>query len=101
MVSSKICTKVKSLLDREICKVLVSKRNHFTLCNKKRKLIFPSIAELAQLDAGHLRSGGRSKMLKLGAFNKDVLEVRVCILAMFGVNKRFPRRVFLVMVPYW
>jgi hypothetical protein len=101
VVSSKVCTEVKSLLNGKIREVLVSECNNLTLCNEKRKLVFTGVTKLAQLYAGNFRPSRGSQMLELRPFNKQVLEARVGVFATLGMGKWFPWWVLLTMIPYW
>ena len=52
--TAKIFAVLQGILNREICKVLTSENQNFSLGGKCSKLRFPSIRQCAQLDAGDL-----------------------------------------------
>jgi hypothetical protein len=101
MVAAKVTTKVESLTNRKVRKILISERNHFALGYKQCKLVLPSIAELAELDTSNFRPSGRCKFLYLRALWQKVWKSIVRIQAMLDMNELFKRRIFFSMVPYW
>jgi hypothetical protein len=46
MVSAKVCTVIKSILDVQVRKVLVTERNNLSLRNEQCKLVLASLCEL-------------------------------------------------------
>jgi hypothetical protein len=101
MVAAKIPTKVESLLNRKVRKILISERNHFALGHKQCKLVLSCIAELAELDTSNFGASAWGELLDLGARFQQIWESRICVQAMLDVNELFKRRVFFPMVPYW
>jgi hypothetical protein len=98
-MSTKVATKVQSLLDRQIRKILVSESNDLSLSNQQGELILTCIIELAQLHTPDLRAGGWSESADLGAFWQKALEAWVGIFAVLDVLKWLPWWVLLTVVP--
>ena len=99
VMSTKVTTIFKSILDWEIGKVLVTESDNLALSNKQSQLIFAFFCEFAELNTTNFRANGRCEVLNLGTVNQEVLERGICILAMFDMFKGFERRVLLTMVP--
>jgi hypothetical protein len=99
VMSAEVPSEVKCFLDGQIRKVLVSKCDHLALSNKQGELVLASLCEFAKLDASDLRADGRSEFLDLGAFDQEVFEGWIGILAMINVDERLKRRILLAVVP--
>lgn len=99
MVSPKIASEIESLLDRQVCEVLISECDDFALSNEESKLIFSSGSQLAQLNTCNFRSDGGGELFNLRSCWKKIFEGRVRVFAMIDVCERLERWVFFAMVP--
>lgn len=99
MVSPKIASKIEGVLDRQVCKILISECDNFALSNEESKLIFSGCSELAQLNTCNFRSDSRGEFLNLRSFWKKIFEGRVGIFAVINMRKWLERGVFFAMIP--
>lgn len=99
MVSSKIATKVEGLLDRQVCKVLVSKGDNLALGDEESKLILAGGSEFAQLDAGDFGSDGGCELLDSRSFREKIFEGWVGVFTMIDVREWLERRILFAIVP--
>lgn len=79
MVTAEVTTKIKSFLDWKVREILIPESNHFALSDEERKLILPSIAELAELNTSNFRASGRRELLDLRAICQEVWKGTVCV----------------------
>jgi hypothetical protein len=68
MVAAEIFTELQSFRNRQICQILSTECDYFSLCYESRKLILSSIAELAQLYTFDLSSDGWCEVGDVGVF---------------------------------
>lgn len=68
MVSAKVASKVESLLDGQVCKVLISKGHDLALGDEESELILSGGSEFAQLNAGDFGSDGGCELLDTRPF---------------------------------
>ncbi len=101
VMTTKISTEVKGLLNRDIGKVLVAECDHFALGDEKSELGLAGIGELAELDTSDLRPDAWGKLLDLAPFRKEILEGRISANTVLNVVEWLPGRVFLAVVPCW
>jgi hypothetical protein len=99
MVSPKIASEIESLLDGQVCEVLISKCNNFTLSNKKSKLVLSGSSKLAQLNTGHFGSDSWREPFDLRPFWEKIFERGIGIVAMVDVYEWLKRRIFLAIIP--
>ena len=99
MVSSEVSSEVKSFLDWQISKILISERNNLALSNKKSELILPSLVQLAELYTEHFGACRRCERTDLGTLWKETLEAGISVFAMLIVLEGLPWRILLAVVP--
>jgi hypothetical protein len=99
MVSPKIASKIESFLNRQVCKILISKCNDFTLSNEEGKLVLSGGSELAQLNTCDFGSDSRRELLNLRPFQKKIFEGWVGVFAMIDVCEWLERGVLLAIIP--
>ena len=91
MVSPKVSPEVKSLLDWEIGKVLVSKRNNLFLRDEKRQLVFAFFGQLGQLNTRNLCTGVCRQFIDFGVL-EQVREGSISIFSVVVMRKGLKRR---------
>ena len=92
VVSSKIANQVESILDREVCEVLLAESDDLVFGNKEGELILAGVAQLAELDAANLSSNAGSELVDLAIVPQKVLEGRVGVFAVLVMGVGFERR---------
>lgn len=99
MVTAKVASKLESLGDGKVGKVLVSEGHDLALGDVPGELVLAGFGELAQLDALDLCADGGGEVRDLGVLFDEVGESRVCVAAVVVVLKGLEGRVDLVLVP--
>ena len=91
--AAEVTAPVKSFVDRQFGEVLISEDDDFLLGNQEGKLIFGFVVELAQLNAAYFGTDRSCDVGQLGAWLEEILERRVCVLAMLDMLEWFERLV--------
>lgn len=86
-MTAKVSSKLKSILDWEVGKVLISESNNTTLSNKESELVLSFLGELAELDTANLRSEQWCEVLLLNSLLEKVWEGWIGILSVVVVFK--------------
>ena len=100
MMPTKVAAKLQSFMDRQVCKVLISEGDYFTLCNQQGKLVFSFGCQLAELNPSNLRAYCWCELLDSGIRRQEIFQGGVGIFSMVDMGKRLQSGVFFAMVPY-